>query len=315
MSSIDVSIIIISWNTEKLLKECLASIYKYTNGIKYEIIIVDNDSSDKTIDMIKNNFSDVVLIESDENLGFGRAHKLALNFIRGEYTLLLNPDTKLKENSIKKMVDYMKCHKDIGLISCKLLNKDKTLQSSFWNFPTIKEAIREFLVNIAKIPLELSDTLERVKEFKIESRNIECVMGAVMMLPSRLFLEMKGFDEDYFMYGEDMDICWIIKKYGLRVFYYSDTEIFHIFGQSSKQINYWREVKTSSALKLFLEKRKGRLYKYIYIFLKVIFNLINCLFYLLVSFNKEYRYKFKSEFIKTICLILNDKTLDKVFKL
>lgn len=310
----DVSIIIINWNTKEMLNECLDSIKKYTKDINYEVIIVDNNSSDGSINMLKDKFKEFIIIESKENLGFGRAHNLALPYINGKYTLLLNPDTLIKENSIKQMVEFMDKNRNVGLLSCKLLNADGSLQSSYWNFPNIREAIREAIVNMAKIPFDLTKKINDLKQIKVSSKEIECVMGAVMLLPSKLFLDINGFDDDYFMYGEDMDICWVIKNMGYKVFYYVDTEIYHIFGQSSKQINYWREVKTSSALKLFLRKRRGKAYEIIFRILKIILNTINILVYILFSFNKEYRYKIKSEFIKTICLIFNDKFLSKAFK-
>lgn len=311
----DVSIIIINWNTKEMLKECLNSIKKHTKNINYQVIIVDNNSSDGSIEMLNSQFKEFVIVESKENLGFGRAHNLALPYINGKYTLLLNPDTLLKENSIKTMIEFIEKNEDIGLLSCKLLNADGTLQSSYWNFPDIKEAVREAIVNIAKIPFDLTKKINDLKQMKVSSKEIECVMGAVMLLPSELFLEMNGFDDDYFMYGEDMDICWIVRSKGYKVFYCVDTEIYHIFGQSSKQISYWREVKTSSALKLFLKKRRGEVYELVFVILKIILNIINILVYMLFSFNKEYRYKLKSEIIKTICLIFDDKLLYKIFKL
>lgn len=315
MCKVDVSIVIISWNTEKLLKQCIESIFKHTLDLSYEIIVVDNNSQDGTVNMLASYLDLVTVIKSEENVGFGRAHKLALPYLNGTYTLLLNPDTYLKENSIKLLLNKFKSDDSIGLISSKLLNEDGTLQVSCWNMPSIKEVLVSSVRQLVKIPFELSGKLNTINELKSKSGSVDCVMGAVMLLSTAVFQEMGGFDDDYFMYGEDTDICWLIHERNMRVYYFTETEIYHLFGQSSKQINYWREVKTVSAMKLFLKKRRGKHYLHMYIFLKIITNLIQSIVVLPFLFSEIYRYKLKHICIESLCYLFDDSVLDRLFKL
>lgn len=134
---LDLSICIVNWNVESLLKACLRSIIDNTSGISCEVIVVDNDSSDGSVDMVKAEFPQVKLIVNKENAGFTRANNQAIRISKGRYIMLLNPDTVIIDNALNKMVRFMESRFDCGALGCKLLNTDGTLQRSCKTFPSL----------------------------------------------------------------------------------------------------------------------------------------------------------------------------------
>jgi hypothetical protein len=207
----DTSIIIVSYNTAPLLLACLNSLQAAKVRTK-EIFVVDNASRDESATLVKDKFSEVNLIVNKENRGFGAANNQALNLCKGKYILFLNPDTTIAEDALQKAVLYMDTHPQVGLAGAKILNPDGTSQPSVsFRYPGEKFASRE----IAGL-----------------AGNIACVMGAFMIAPKSLICDLQGFDEDFFLYGEDQDICWRIREKGLSIGYIEDARVFHLGGQS-----------------------------------------------------------------------------------
>ena len=204
------SIVIVSYNTAALTLACLESLAA-ANGTK-EIHVVDNASTDGSPSLIKESFPDVYLAANQTNRGFAAANNQALPHCTGRYIVFLNPDTSVKKDSLEKAAEYLDKNDQVGLAGAKILNPDGTLQESVsYRYPGEKYSSWE-TKNLAG--------------------NIACVLGACMIARKELIDSLHGFDEDFFLYGEDQDLAWRIREKGFSIGYIEDSEVFHWGSQS-----------------------------------------------------------------------------------
>ncbi|MHC1739095.1 MAG: glycosyltransferase [Ignavibacteriaceae bacterium] len=252
----DLSIIIVNYNVKEFLENSLQSILKATRRISSEIIVVDNASDDGSIDLIKNKFPDVQLIENKENLGFSRANNIALNIARGKYLLLLNPDTIVEEDTFETMIKFFDENKEVGLAGCKIINPDGTLQAgcrrSFpgpWNsFCKVTGLSSLFPKSriFARYNLTYLD--------ENHTHEVDAISGSFMFLKSEVYKRIGGLDEDFFMYGEDLDWCFRVQQAGYKVFYVHSTQIIHYKGESTKRSSIDEIRHFYNAMHLFVKK-------------------------------------------------------------
>jgi len=212
-SKVDLSIIIVNYNTRKFILQCLESIEKCGKK-ETEVIVVDNASRDRSPDLIADNFPHVALIRNQRNVGFARANNQASRVSRGRYLYFLNPDTILRDGALEKPLEYMDKRKEVGLAGTRLLNPDGTVQPSVGTrYPGGKHAKEE-----------LSGL----------NGDIAWVLGASMITRRRLFMELGGFDEKFFLYGEEQDLCLRIRKAGSIIGYVPEAVVIHWGGVSEK---------------------------------------------------------------------------------
>lgn len=236
MNQTYLSIIIVSWNTKNLLADCLESIYKNQEDLKLEIIIVDNNSTDGTLDMIQKKFPQVMLIPNQHNVGFAKANNQGIAQSHGEYFLFLNPDTKIIKNSLKRMLDFMEEHQNAGIAGCKHLNPDFTLQPSIRRFPTFW-ALFFIFTKLAKIFPGLPVVYNYLaKDFDYKSsQRVDQVAGSFLMIRKKALDQVGLFDENFFIWFEEVDLCKRAKNANWEVWYNHSAEIIHYGGQSFKQ--------------------------------------------------------------------------------
>ncbi len=197
----ELSIIIVSFNTEKLTKDCIESIINNTHSLSYEILVVDNDSKDGSVKMLEeyaSKLSNFKLIKNKENLGFSKANNQAAKKARGKYLLLLNSDTVVRQNSLAKLVDFAKVTSDAGVVGAKLLNGDGSIQPSCVNFPTIGNAIREYFFGRKGLFDKFAPKGE-------PSVKVDAVVGAAFLITPQARKKVGLLDERYFFYFEDID--------------------------------------------------------------------------------------------------------------
>ncbi|KUO59862.1 MAG: hypothetical protein APF84_03000 [Gracilibacter sp. BRH_c7a] len=259
----DLSVIIVNWNSAELLIKCLASIEKWFNGFTYEVFIVDNYSEKDDIDILKNRikplFPWVNITYNKTNVGFGRANNQVLHLCSGKYTLFLNPDTCFISNGMNKLLTIFEQDK-IGLVSCKLLNKDQTVQLSCFHFPYFWRIVANSLF-LGKI---WPANKLKFFRYKVEDQGNKLypdwVLGAFMLLPTKVIRRVGGFDDAIFMYGEDMELCYQIRKIGLVVCYVPDFKVVHYGGSSWRRA--WsearKEAKVYKAILYFYNKHRSR---------------------------------------------------------
>lgn len=252
---IDLSISIINWNTGDYLKKCLQSIEENVEGISYEAIVVDNNSSDGSIDMIRNCFPKIKLIENRTNLGFSRANNQAIKKAAGRYILLLNPDTLVLDKAIVKMIDFMEQHSNTGIIGCKLLNEDGSVQMSCRTFPTLNSLFHTFTGLDTKFPKSpiLSHHIMSYWNHD-EIREVDWVSGACLIVRHAVIKQIGLLDEQFFMYYEDLDYCRRARQKGWRIYYLPEAQIIHYRAKST--ILFYEEMESISSNSLVRYYRK-----------------------------------------------------------
>lgn len=230
----ELSIIIVNHNTGDLLSECLYSIYENVTGLDFEIVVVDNASSDASPRMVKEDFGEVILIENRENKGFAKANNQGLKLAKGKFILLLNSDTQVKKGVLYQMCEFMSAHQEIGVLGCKLLNIDGTIQRSCWDiFPSIKDALVE---NLYLFKLLRWSGFVRSRDICLdeiaEPRQVKHILGACFLVRKKTVEEIGLLDEAYFMFLEETDFCRRAQKKGWQVWYYPGAEVIH-YGQAT----------------------------------------------------------------------------------
>jgi len=233
---LDLSIIIVNWNSKAYLEKCIESILFWTVDIKYEIIVIDGASFDGCGEMLQRRFSRVRFIQSQENIGFAKANNVAFRESRGRYILFLNPDTELITPAVNIMFAYIQKATNSGAIGCKLLNADKTVQTSCLQaFPTI---LNQFLDSELLRTLWPKSSLwgnAHLFDTQITAGEVEGIVGACIMVERSLFEEVGLFSEDYFMYAEDFDLCYKIVQVGYMNYYLPNASIIHFGGGSTEK--------------------------------------------------------------------------------
>ena len=228
----DLSIIIVNWNTCSLLQKCLESIFKFTHDIRFEIIVVDNGSSDGSVETLKSSFPSVVLVQNSENLGFSKGVNQGIIVAKGENVLLLNSDTYVKENSFANMVDFLKKQKNTGAITCKVLYPDGRRQSAYSSFPSLSGLIYEFL-SICKFIAHLKmfykyDVSQWDYSVSRELKDDLWPGGGCLMITGEVIKKVGLLDETFgYAYLEDADLCYRIKKSGYSFFYLAEATVYH----------------------------------------------------------------------------------------
>jgi GT2 family glycosyltransferase len=260
----ELSIICVNWNSMDYLLECIGSIYEHTSELSYEVIVVDNDSPENGFERLTKQYPSVKLVRSKKNLGFAGANNLGFMESVGGYILLLNPDTKLIGPAINIMLNQLKILADAGIVGCKLLNTDFSVStSSIQKFPTILNQVfnAEYLrLRFPTFPLWnigplFSESCGPIK--------VDVIPGACMMLRRDVFERSGMLDEGYFMYAEDIDLNYKVKKLGLYSYYVGAAKIVHHGGRSSsrQETSQWPTVMTYRAMLRFYRKSRGRVYE------------------------------------------------------
>lgn len=255
----DISIIIVNYNTKELLNQTIQSVINTTNNINYEILVVDNNSTDGSVNMLKNTYSNnsvVKPIYNSDNVGFSKANNKAMKAAKGKYILLLNSDTKVLEKCIEKSFEYMKSDHTIGALGCKLILGDGTLDHACKRgFPSPSASLYYML--------KLDKLFPKVKKFgqykmsylsKDTIGEVDALTGAFMMVRHDAIEKIGFLDEEFFMYGEDLDWCYRIKEAGYKIMYYPEATTIHFKGQSSKKKKWKTLYEFYRAMYLFYNK-------------------------------------------------------------
>lgn len=270
----EVSICIVNWNTKDLLQKCLSSIQQITSGIEFEVILVDNGSSDGSADMVRKTFPKLRLIESSENLGFVKGNNLAVKHARGKNVLFLNPDTELLTDAVRGIHAYLCENPDAGAVGCRINNSDGSIQyTCACTYPTpLNELSSLFLMNRVFPKSAFFSSREMSHWDHQDSRDVDCLSGACMMVRSDVLQSVGLFDENIFMYAEDVDLCYRIRKSGWRIHYLADESIVHHEGASSrkKTNRHFSALMQCESNSYFLRKANGVLSSWLYRFVVLV---------------------------------------------
>jgi GT2 family glycosyltransferase len=252
---IDLSIIIVNWNTKEYLLPCVKSIFEKGEGISKEVIVVDNGSQDGSGSEIKNAFPFIHLIQNVKNLGFAKAANQGLQKASGRYVLLLNPDTQLKDGAIERLISFMDSHPDVGIAGAQLLNGNGSRQNSIAKFPSLttellnKSLLRRLFPK--KFPGKEKDYPEPIE--------VDSVIGACMMVRREATEQAGLLDEDYYLFLEETDWCYRMKKAGWKIYHVSQAEIYHFQGKSAERDKKKAKVEYYRSRYHFFKKNRGSL--------------------------------------------------------
>jgi len=260
--AIDVSILIVNYNTCDLLRQCLRSIFMEDQGLELEVLVVDNGSTDRSGEMVTREFPEARLIRNSRNLGFSVANNTAMREARGRFLLLLNSDTIVLPGTLRRIVDYLEQNPEVGVAGCRLVRPSGEIDYACRrSFPTPLVSLTRFVRLNRLFPR--SRLFARYNLTYLEERGtyeVDSVVGAFMLLRREVVDEVGGLDEDYFMYGEDIDWCFRIKRANWKVAYVGDTDIIHYKGASSRKESFRMNYHFHRAMVLFHTKHLSRSY-------------------------------------------------------
>ncbi|MBI4743365.1 MAG: glycosyltransferase family 2 protein [Actinobacteria bacterium] len=309
------SIVIISFNTETLIEKCLSSIYSQKDITSFEVFVVDNGSTDKTVENIRKKHPQVNLIANKSNLGFAKASNQAIKKSMGKYILFLNSDVILLEDSLKKMIDFMDSKPLAGAISARLMDEKGYQQRlSRGYFPSLKTAFNQFLLLSNIFPKSYFFRGIDLETEIIEPEEVDWISGACMMV-QRGVLEKTGlFDETFFMYVEDMEMCYRIKKCGFKI-YSVPFKVIHLGGGSHNGAYNDMTALWFDNLHIFFLRENGWLKTLIFDLYAILGFLLRIFVYLVFVFKKESRrklfinYKLFKKGINSFFITLTRKSL------
>ena len=260
----DVTIIIVNWNSLPCLRQCLASI----GGLKRkgEVIVIDSASFDGSAEAVRTEFPAVRFIQSERNLGFAVANNRAAAEASGDYLLFLNPDTEIDDGAVERLLDVASAREDAGVVGPMLLNTDRSIQRTCIRaIPTIANKLLDSDLARWAWPRSSLWGMRPLFDGGLEPREVEAVSGACLMLRRDVFESVGGFSEEFFMYAEDMDLAYKVRKAGFRSYYVPEARVVHHGGTSSRQaVSAFAAVMMSEATWRFFAMRRGRVYAMAY---------------------------------------------------
>lgn len=247
-----VSVVIVSYNARYYLEQCLQSVLTALHSVGGEIIVVDNNSPEKPIDFIRDKFPTVHFIESPTNLGFGKANNVGVEKAKGEYVLILNPDTLIPEDLFEKILPFADSKSNLGALGVRLIDADGNFHpESKRNIPTFQNTFGKLFGSLVNSKRSKSYYKTEVAEDEIAPAEI--LVGAFMLLRKSVYQEVGGFDEAYFMYGEDIDLSYTLVLNGFTNYYYGKSTVIHYKGESTRKDTKYLKV-FFGAMKIFIGK-------------------------------------------------------------
>jgi hypothetical protein len=262
MKPLDVSVIIVNWNTRDILRDCLRSVYEQTRDIRYEVIVVDNASSDGSAEMVREEFSQVILIENAENRGFAAANNQGMAIAHGRYVLLLNSDTIVLDGAIQKTLIFADQQTEMAVVGCQVWENENETQRTCFAFPSVK--------NMCILHAGLRRMFPRSRLFgwidygwwdRTTLMEVDVVSGMFMLVRREAIDQVGLMDEDYFVYAEETDWCFRFWKAGWRCVFTPNARIIHLDGgnKSTDQVSMKMFVQLQKSILIFHRKHHGRL--------------------------------------------------------
>jgi hypothetical protein len=251
----ELSTIIVNWNTRELVLQALGSLYAAPADLGMEVFVVDNGSSDGSVEAIRSAFGHAILVQNGRNLGFAAAANKAIRLARGRYLLLLNTDVILQRNTGKALLSFMEATPQAGASGAQLLNPDGTKQNSFDNFPTLlSEGLNKSLLRFIfpkRFPSKLLSFSSPVE--------VESVIGACMMVRREAIGEVGLLDEDYFFFMEETDWCYRMRQKGWKIYFVPQAQAIHLQGRTAERFKARTRIEYYRSRYLFFRKNRARL--------------------------------------------------------
>lgn len=258
----EISIIIVSWNSKEFLHRCLTSLYQNPPAVSFEVIVVDNNSVDNSAQMIKKSFPRVRLIKNVNNPGYSSANNQAIAVSNSRYVLLLNPDTVVLPNTFDAMIEFMNANPDVGVVGPQLLNPDRSIQPSGNRFPSLTRIIHEIVFSLFPQAHRLAGKVFEEK-FIFGRDDFGCtyevdeISGACLMVRRQVIDQIGLLDENFFVYYEDVDWCYRIKRAGWKILYLPQAKVIHHWRRGGADIGTQAAIEHYRSRYLFFKKHYG----------------------------------------------------------
>ena len=259
----DLSIVIVNWNSVRHLRPCLTSIYRWIGEIGLEVVVIDNASYDGSADLVASEFPQARFVQSAENLGFARANNLAVAHSRGGALLFLNPDTELTDDAALIMLRHITANSRVGAVGCCVVNSDLTLQRTYTQaFPTVINQVLGADALQHLFPRSRLWGLRPMLDYTDRPMEVEVLSGSCIMMRRAVFEEVGRFSDQYYMYGDDVDLCYKVRHAGYSVQYIGSHRIVHHGGTSAafRRENDFVTVMQKESIFRFLKVTKGSVY-------------------------------------------------------
>jgi GT2 family glycosyltransferase len=301
----NLSIIIVNWNVKELLNRCLHSIFFHLKGQEFEVIVVDNASQDGSVEMIKQKFPQVKLIVNSENCGFAKACNQGVKRVHAKYLLFLNPDSEVTNNLYEQIINFMESHPEVGVGGCYLYYPDGRTQTSFYRFTSLMNHLGRAMLLYSFLPKNRL-TSPFFSDYITENESIDSVCGGAMVVRQKAFEKEGLFDESFFLYCEDEDLCYRLRQQGWKIAPIPGTRIIHYHNQSSKK-NIRKVTFSSYQSKLFLYSKFHPLHKVIiFRMIQLVGALMRSLFWFFKLATGEKQGVAKQKFLGYLSILLSD---------
>ncbi len=254
----DLSVVVVNWNVRELLRRCLHSVLHPSSEIALEVIVVDNGSTDGSVEMVRQEFPTVHLIANSDNRGFPAANNQGIAIARGRYILLLNPDTEVADDALARLLDFADANPDVGIVGPQLLYPDGRVQSSRRRFPTLTTALFESTWLQPYAPRHLLERYYVSDQPDDVVQDVDWLCGAALMARSQAIAQVGLMDEGFFMYSEELDWCRRFREAGWRVVYLPTARVVHYEGKSSAQVLPARHIHFQTSKVRYFRKYHGR---------------------------------------------------------
>lgn len=258
--AVDVSVIIVNYNTRDVTSEAVASVLRHSGGLEIEVIVVDNDSSDGSVVALHTAFPQVTLVDTQHNGGYAWGNNVGLHRARGRYVLILNPDALLRKDTLETALAYMEAHPEVGILGAEVFLEDGNRQLTVFRFPSLGTLFWHLL-----IPNRIIRGSRLFGDQRYASRgygrimDVDVVAGCFMLLPRPVVDRVGLMDERFFMYSEETEWCWRVGQAGYKVRYNPDVKITHYGAVSTGQTSPWKSVEIAKGQILFLRFTRGPL--------------------------------------------------------
>jgi len=285
---IDVSIIVVAWNVRDLLHKCLESVYEQTEDIEFEIIYVDNASTDGSVEMVRNQFPTVRIIKNDENKGFIVANNQGIEISEGRYVLLLNSDTVILKNAIAKTMKFADEHPDAAVVGCRVLNPDRTLQRTCAMYHSVLNMLLSATYLYKIFPKSKFFGREEMTWWEFNDvREVEVVYGCFSLVRKDPINQVGLMDPRYFVYGDDPDWCYRFHKAGWKVMFTPEAEIIHYGGRNTRCMAEKFRLQLCGSTLIFMKKHKGVFAFYLASIFQAFFFILRVPFWLAIGLIKS----------------------------
>lgn len=277
----DISVVIVSYNTREMTMACVQSILNHNNEHNIQIIVVDNGSSDGSANALREKFDGIMVIDSPRNGGFSYGNNIGFEQAKGRYILVLNPDTEIFANTLKKCSDYMDAHQNIGVIGPRVLLANGQQQSSMIRFFSLKQLIGSIFLpgSLMRRTTVLGDP--RYAALSSNDKHfVDSISGCYMFIRRQILENVGGFDTRFFMYGEETEWCYRIRKAGYDIAYNPDIEILHHGAASTGHESEWKSVEMARGHILFLRFTRGKNVARVAVFLMLCRDILRSIFHL-----------------------------------